>query len=116
MTVKINISPLLIIISSGIKITANKLVNESSLNRKIKTLWTKEETKKLARKAELKAEQGEIVKLQALDLSLSIGQSYFNNDEAQRCVIPPAVYHSLKGLGDTEKCSKQKRKFKSNHV
>ena len=103
MTVKTNISPLLIIISSGIKITANKLVNEPSLNRKIKTLWTKEETKMLARKAELKAEQGEIVKLQALDLGLSIGQSYFNNDEAQRCVIPPAVYHSLKGLGDTEK-------------
>ena len=38
MTVKTNISPLLIIISSGIKITANKLVNEPSLNRKIKTL------------------------------------------------------------------------------
>ena len=35
--------------------------------------------KKLAAKAELKAEQDKLVKLQTYDLSLFIGQSYFNN-------------------------------------
>ena len=58
----------------------NKLVNEFGLNEKIKTLAT-EEIKTLATKAELKAEQDKIVKLQTYDLSLCIGQSYFVNDE-----------------------------------
>ena len=45
------------------KITAKKLVNQSGLNEKIKTLEAKEEIKKIATKAELKAEQDKIVKL-----------------------------------------------------
>ena len=57
------------------KITAKKLVNESGLNEKIKTA-IKEERNQLARKAELKAEQDKIVKIQTYDLSLFIGQSY----------------------------------------
>ena len=55
MTVKINISPLLIIISSGIKITANKLVNESSLNRKIKNIMNKRRNKKVSEKGRIKS-------------------------------------------------------------
>ena len=43
-----------------VKITEKKIVNESGLNEKIKTLATKEEIKT---KAELKAEQDKIVKL-----------------------------------------------------
>ena len=39
------------------KITAKKLLNESGLNKTIKTLATKEEIKKIATKAELKAAQ-----------------------------------------------------------
>ena len=46
------------------KITQKKLVKESDLNEKIKTLAIKKEIKTLAIKAELKAEQDEIVKLQ----------------------------------------------------
>ena len=45
------------------KITVKKLVNESGLNGKIKTLATKEDIKKSATKAKLKAEQDKVVKL-----------------------------------------------------
>ena len=62
-------------------------MNESNLNQKIKTLASKEEIKTLATKAELKAEQDKIVKLQTYDLSIFIGQSYFNNDGAQLYLI-----------------------------
>ena len=55
MTVKKNISQLLIIISSGIKITANKLVNESSLNRKIKNIMNKRRNKKVSGKGRIKS-------------------------------------------------------------
>ena len=55
MTVKINISPLLIIISSGIKIAANNLVNESSLNRKIKNIMNKRRNKKVSEKGRIKS-------------------------------------------------------------
>ena len=48
------------------------------MNKKIKTLATKEEIKTLAIKAVLKAEQGKIVKLKTYDLSLFIGQSTFS--------------------------------------
>ena len=46
------------------KITQTELINESDLNKKIKTLAAKEEIKTLATKAELKAEQDKIVKFQ----------------------------------------------------
>ena len=59
------------------------LFNETALNEKIKTATTKEERKKIATKAELKAEQDKRVKLQTYNLSLFIDQSYFNNDVAQ---------------------------------
>ena len=55
-------------------ITQKKLVNESNLNKNIETLATK---------ARLKAEQDKILKLETYDLSLFIGQTYFNNDGAQ---------------------------------
>ena len=53
------------------------------MNKKIKTLATKEEITTLATKIELKAEQDKIVKIQTHDLSIFIGQSYFFNDGAQ---------------------------------
>ena len=77
------------------KITQKKLVNESYLNEKIKTLETKEELKTLATKAELKAEQDKIVKLQTYDLSLFIGQSCFNNDGAQLYLIFQPTYKTI---------------------
>ena len=69
------------------KVTSKKLVNKSDLNEKIKRLETKEEIQKLVTTAEIKAEQHKIVKIQAYDLSLFIGQSYFVNDVAQLCLI-----------------------------
>ena len=65
------------------KITQKKLVNESGLDEKIKTLARKEEMKTLATKAELKSEQYKIGKPQIYDLSLFIGQNYFGNDGTQ---------------------------------
>ena len=62
------------------KITQKRLISEYDLNEKIKTLATKEEIKTLVIKEELKSEENKIVKLQTYDLSLLIGQSYFNND------------------------------------
>ena len=61
------------------KITQKKLVNESDLNRKIKTLATKKEIKVLATKVEIKAEQNKILKLLTYELSFFIAQSYFND-------------------------------------
>ena len=84
------------------KIT-KKLVNESGLDEKIKTLATKEEIKALATNAELKAEQDKVVKLQAYDLILFVGQSYFFNDGSQFYLILQPLYYNLKRLGDTEK-------------
>ena len=45
--------------------------------------YQNKEIKKLVTKAELKAGQDKIVKLQTYDSSLFIGQGYFNNDTAQ---------------------------------
>ena len=46
-------------------------------------LGRKEEIKALPTKAELKAEEDKIVKLQSYDISIFTGQSYFNNDGAK---------------------------------
>ena len=73
------------------------------MNEKIKTLATKEEIQKLAAKAELKAEQDKIVKLQTFDLSLFIGQNCFVNDRAKLYLILQPLYYTLKRLGNTEK-------------
>ena len=75
------------------------MVNESDLHDKIK-----EKIKTLATKAELKAEQNKIVKLQIFDSSLFIGQSYFSNDTAQLYLISKPVYKTVKtfyGLKET---------------
>ena len=42
-------------------------------------------------------------KLQTYNLSLFIGQSYFNNDIAQLYLILQLLYYTLKRLSDTEK-------------
>ena len=84
-----------------VKITAKRLVHESGLNEKIKTLATKEETKKGKKqsktkqtkeknktaKVESKPEQDQTVKLQTSDWSIFVGQSYFENDGAQLNLI-----------------------------
>ena len=74
------------------KRTRKKLINEYDLNEKIKTLAVKGKIKTLARQAELKTEQDKIVKPQTYELSLFIGQSYFNNDGAKLYLIFQPIY------------------------
>ena len=69
------------------KIIQKNLVNESDWDRKIK-----EERKKLAKKAELKAEQEKIVKFQTYYSSLFIGQSNFDNDGLQNYYFKKYYY------------------------
>ena len=71
------------------------------MNKKIKTLATKEEIKPT--KAELKTQQDKIVKLQTYDLSIFIGQTYFVNDDAQFYLILQLLNYTLERLCDTEK-------------
>ena len=97
------------------KITQKMLDNESDLDENIKTLAKREEIKALATKAELNTEQNEIVKLQTYDLSLFIGQSYFNNDGSQNYLIFQPIYKTIttfSGLTDT--ISKWESKVLSN--
>ena len=80
------------------------MICETGLNETIKTLTTKEEIKTLATASELKTEQEKIVKLQAYDSSLVIGQSYYNNDGAQLYLIFQPIYKTItifSGLKDT---------------
>ena len=72
------------------KITQNKLVNESDLDRKIK-----EDVKTLATKEQLLTKQDKIVKLQTYDLSIFIGQSYFNNDGSQNYLILQPIFRTI---------------------
>ena len=58
------------------------------MNERIKTLATIAKIKKSAMKAELKAEEDKIIKIQTFDLSLFIGQSYFRNDETLLYLTP----------------------------
>ena len=58
------------------------------MNERIKKLATIAKIKKSAMKAELKAEEDKIIKIQTLDLSLFIGQSYFRNDETLLYLTP----------------------------
>ena len=73
------------------------------MNETIKTLSIKKETKALATKAKLTAEQDKIVKLQASDLIHFMSQSYFANDGVQLYLTLQPFYHTLKRLGNTEK-------------
>ena len=54
-----------------IKSDTSNLVNNANLNTKLTTLATK---------AELKAEQDKVVKLQTHDLSFLFGKNFFGND------------------------------------
>ena len=86
------------------------------MHKKIKTLATKEEIKKLATKTKLKAEQEKLVQLQAYILSLFIGRSYFVNDGAQLYIILQLLCYTLERLSDTEKVVSWKSKDLSTEI
>ena len=64
-----------------------KLVNESGLNPKIKTLAAKKEIKTPATKTKLKAEQDKIAKLETNDLSYYLGKNIFGDDGSQNMFV-----------------------------
>ena len=64
-----------------------KLVNESGLNPKTKTLATKKEIKTPATKTKLKAEQDKIAKLETNDLSYYLGKNIFGDDGSQNMFV-----------------------------
>ena len=72
-------------ISDYNKFTSNTL-DAKITQKKLKTLATKEQIK-TATKTELKAEQDKTVNLQKYDLSLFIGQTYFNNGESKNYLV-----------------------------
>ena len=80
------------------KINKDKLINESSLNKEIKIIATKDNLKILAKKAELKAEKDKTRKLQTSNTSLFIGQSYFDNYETQNYFVFQPLSNILKRL------------------
>ena len=56
----------------------------------------------MSNKGRIKTEQDKIVNLQTYDLSLFIGQSYFNNDGAQFYLLFQLLCYTLKILGNNE--------------
>ena len=62
------------------KIKEKKLVNESYITRFINSSDLDQKITTLKTKAELKAEQDKIVKLQAFDSSYFCGKSHFEDD------------------------------------
>ena len=75
-----------------------KLINESSLNEKVKTLATKEEIKTLVTKTELKVEQDKIGKLGTHDSSYFLDENDFGNDGFQNMFVyePGLITFELK--------------------
>ena len=78
-------------------------MNNADLDKKVATLATKAELK-------LKAEQDEIIKLQAFDSSYFHGKSHFENDETEKYLVFQPMYRYFKKIGDTDHIST--RKFK----
>ena len=64
-----------------------ELVNKSDISKFINNFDLDKNIETLATKADLKAEQDKIVKLQTYDSSLYIGQSYFFNDGPQNFLL-----------------------------
>ena len=82
-----------------------------NLNKKIKTLTTKEEMKTLVTNAELQAEQDKTIKLPTYDLSLFVGQSYFNHDGSKLYLIFHPIQKAITSLsGFTYKISEWESK------
>ena len=65
------------------------------MNEKIKALATKEEINTLATKAELKAEQDKIVKLETHDLSYFVGENFFRGDGFQNMFVYQLTFFTL---------------------
>ena len=67
----------------------------NSFEWKYKNIINKRRNKKIAAETESKAEQDKAVKLQTYDLSLFIGQSYFNNDGSKFYLIFHPIQKTL---------------------
>ena len=77
------------------KIKKKELVNKSGISGFINNTDLVEQIKKSATKAELKAQQDKIEKLQTYDSCLFIGQSYFINDRLQNFLIFQPIFKTF---------------------
>ena len=64
----------------------------------------------MARKAELKAEQDKIIKLQAFDSSYFWGKSHFEGDGKQNYLAIQSMYRDFKKINNTDHISSWKSK------
>ena len=72
-----------------------ELVNKSDISKFINNFDLDKNIETLATKADLKAEQDKIVKLQTYDSSLYIGQSYFFNDGSQNFLLLQPILNTF---------------------
>ena len=70
----------------------------------------------LASKAELKAEQDKITKLQAFDPTYFYGKSHFEDDTTQNYLVFQPMYRYFKKVGDTDHILAWKSKGLSEHL
>ena len=76
-------------------------INNADLDKKVAALATK---------AELKAEQDKIIKLQAFDSSYFRGKSHFYDDGTQNYLRFQPIYSYFKKIGNTDRISSWKSK------
>ena len=67
-------------------------------------------------KAELKAEQDKIIKLQVFDSSYVRGKSHFENNGIQNYLVFQPIYRYFKKLRNTERISSWKSKGLSDEI
>ena len=89
------------------KYTIAGFMNSADLDKKIATLATK---------AELKAEQDKIIKLQAFDSSYFGGKSHFEDDATEKCLVFRLVYRYFLNTGNTARISSWKSKGLSDKI
>ena len=96
--VTINLPKILLVIAIKSKILVDKsaisgFINNADLDNKVATLATK---------AELKAEQDKIIKLQVFDSIYFRGKSHFvDDDSTQKYLLFQSIYSYFKRIGNT---------------
>ena len=87
------------------KITEQELVDKSAIVGFTSNADLKIKIAALATKVKLKAEQDEIVKLQALDLCYFCIESHFEDDGTQHYLVFQSIYRYFKKIGNTDHIS-----------
>ena len=94
----------------GLKIKQKELVSKSDIAGFISNTDLDNEVATWAIKAELKAEQDKIKKLQAFDSSYFRGKNHFEDHSTQNYLVFGPMYKYFKKIGDTDHVSAWKSK------